>query len=448
MDFKNCNRQLDEVVVYNQTALQPTIGRYTDRQMDGDTIHYFRTLSAALREAMLDTPVVCLLGPRQCGKTTLAMSLEKDRAYITLDEDSYYRTATADPDGFVARLPARVILDEVQRVPALLTAIKRAVDRDRRPGRFLLTGSANLLLLPGVSESLAGRMEVIPLQPLTESEKERNAGDFLRNFLDGSIRESMMVGETVDFSPDLPHRVVSGGYPEPLTRSSARARQWHRQYLKSIIERDVQDIAQVKDGHELGRLLEMLALRTGSLLNVTSLSKELGLHRGTVDHYLAILERLFLIRSLSSWHRHPAKRLIKTPKIHLVDSGLAATLSDLSAGDWLGRRDRMGRLLETFVVQQIHAQAAWTDPDLRFWHYRDKDQVEVDLVITRGDKVWGIEVKASRSVDRQDGRGLDRLADQCGKDFQGGCVLYDGRDVLPIGGSSHPAVPLRRLWGL
>lgn len=415
-------------------------------QMDGHLFPYPRSLAGSLREAMLDTPVVCLLGPRQCGKTTLAMSLEENRGYVSLDEDGYYRTAAEDPDGFVARLSARVTLDEVQRVPALLTAIKRSVDRDRRPGRFLLTGSANLLLLPGVSESLAGRMEIIPLQPLTESEKERKPGDFLRNFLDGSIRDAMIVGEGHDFSADLPVRVVAGGYPEPLTRSPERARQWHRQYLKSIIDRDVQDIAQVKDGKEVGRLLEMLALRTGSLLNVLSLSKELGLHRGTVDHYLAILERLFLIRTLPSWHRHPAKRLIKTPKVHLVDSGLAATLSDLSAGDWLNRRDRMGHLLESFVVQQIHAQAAWTDQDLRFWHYRDKDQVEVDLVITRGEKVWGIEVKASRTLDAKDGRGLDRLADQCGKDFQGGCVLYDGWDVLPIAGSRHPAVPLRKLW--
>lgn len=240
--------------------------------MDDGAIPFPRALASALREAMLDTPVVCLLGPRQCGKTTLAMSLEKGRGYISLDEDGYFQAATEDPDGFVARLPARVTLDEVQRVPALLTAIKRAVDRDRRPGRFLLTGSANLLLLPGVNESLAGRMEVIPLQPLTESEKQRNAGDFLRQFLDGSLRNSPMVGEGEDFSPDLPHRVVRGGYPEPLTRSPERARQWHRQYLKSIIDRDVKDIAQVKDAREVGRLLEMLALRTGSLLNVMSLS--------------------------------------------------------------------------------------------------------------------------------------------------------------------------------
>ena len=416
--------------------------------MDADFPHYPRTLAVALRTALADTPVVCLLGPRQCGKTTLAKTVEADRAYLTLDEESYLNTATQDPDGFVDRLPGRVILDEVQRAPGLLTAIKRSVDRDRRPGRFLLTGSANLLLLPGVSESLAGRMEIIPLQPLTESEKARNDGHFLRAFLAGEFRESMMVGEGDDLSLDLPIRVVAGGFPEPLTRTSVRARQWHRQYLKSIIERDVQDIAKVRDANELGRLLELLALRSASLLNTNGLSKDLGLHRGTVDQYLSILERLFLIRLLPAWHRNTSKRLIKAPKIHLVDSGLAATLANLSAPDWLSRRDRMGHLLESFVVQQIHAQAAWTDPDLRFWHYRDKDQVEVDLVLTRGEKVWGVEVKASRSVDKSDGKGLDRLADQCGGDFQGGCVLYDGRDVLPIPGSTHLAVPLRMLWDL
>ena len=414
--------------------------------MDAAMKPFPRSLAGALQEAMQDTPVVCLLGPRQCGKTTLAMSLGQEDAYFSMDEDAYCRAATDDSDGFVARLPSRVILDEVQRVPALLTAIKRSVDRDRRPGRFLLTGSANLLLLPGVNESLAGRMEIIPLQPLSESEKERNPGNFLRTFLDDGFRTAKLRGEPDDVSADLPQRMVAGGYPEPLTRSVARARQWHRAYLKSIIDRDVQDIARVKDGREVGRLFELLALRTATLLNVMNLSKELGMHRETVDHYLAILERLFLIRSLPSWHRHPAKRLIKTPKIHLVDSGLAATFADLSAGDWLGRRERMGHLLESFVVQQVHAQAAWTDPDLRFWHYRDKDQIEVDLVITRGEKVWGIEVKASRSVDGKDCRGLDRLADQCGKDFQGGCLLYDGWSVLPISGSSHTAVPLRMLW--
>lgn len=262
--------------------------------MDADFPQYPRTLGVALRTALADTPVVCLLGPRQCGKTTLAKTVvEADRAYLTLDEESYLNTAIQDPDGFVDPLPKRVILDEVQRAPGLLTAIKRSVDRDRRAGRFLLTGSANLLLLPGVSESLAGRMEIIPLQPLTESEKARNDGHFLRTFLAGDFRESMMLGEGDEVSLDLPNRVVEGGFPEPLTRTPVRARQWHRQYLKSIIEHDVQDVAKVRDANELGRLLELLALRSASLLNTNGLSKDLGLHRGTVNQYLSILERFW-----------------------------------------------------------------------------------------------------------------------------------------------------------
>ena len=166
----------------------------------------------------------------------------------------------------------------------------------------------------------------------------------------------------------------------------------------------------------------------------------------TADQYLAILERLFLVRRLPAWHRNEAKRLIKTPKIHMLDSGLAATLAGLEADDWLNRRDRFGHLLESFVVQQLIAQAGWTDPDLRFWHYRDKDQVEVDLVITRGQRTWGVEIKASSMVTSADGAGLRRLAEQCGKAFQGGMILYTGVSTLPTADRRVFAVPLSELW--
>jgi len=400
-----------------------------------------------MKEALADTPVVCLLGPRQSGKTTLAQRLAPERAFVSLDEGNYFRVAVEDPAGFIDSLPDVVTLDEVQRAPDLLPAIKRAVDIDRRPGRFLLTGSANLLLLPHVTESLAGRMEIVQLQPLTEVEKEKNPGKFLRFLLDGMIRPEILARKEMSGS-GLPERLVAGGYPEPLTRALHRSRQWHRQYLRSVIDRDVKDVARVKDGNELARLIELLAIRTSALMNASNLAKELGLYRDTVDHYVSILERLFLIRRLPAWHRNAAKRLIKAPKIHMVDSGLAATLAGLTAKDWIEKRSRMGHLLESFVVQQIIAQAAWTDPDLRFWHYRDKDQVEVDLVITRGAMTWGIEVKAAATLGHKDGRGLARLADQCGKDFQGGIILYAGRDTLPIGNTLFLAVPFNKLWEL
>jgi predicted AAA+ superfamily ATPase len=233
-----------------------------------------------------------------------------------------------------------------------------------------------------------------------------------------------------------------------LTRGPARARQWHRQYLTAIIERDTKDVARIKDGHHLARLLELLALRTAGLLNMSGMAQELGLYRETVEHYVGILERLFLIRRLPAWHRSAARRLIKAPKVHVIDSGLASMLSNLEERDWTDSRDRMGHLLESFVVQQIVTQATWTDPDLRFWHYRDKDQVEVDVVISRGSKTWGIEVKAASSIHTRDGGGLRRLASQCGKSFQSGILLYAGSDVLPLGNGPLLAVPLRKLWEL
>lgn len=408
---------------------------------------YARPLAAALKAALRDTPVVCLLGPRQSGKTTLARTLEPRYAYVTFDDAATLAFAQADPTGFVAALPKRAILDEIQRVPELLRTLKLAVDRDRRPGRFVLTGSANLLLLPGLGDSLAGRMEVVQLQPLTAAEQARAQGRFLAALLGGRL-EPAVAPSTPERPLALVKRVVAGGFPEAVARSPARARAWHREYLRLLLERDVRDVARVRDTAAVGRLLELLALRTAQLLNVSSLGNDLDLRRETVEHYLAVCERLYLVRRLPPWHRNPASRLIKSPKVHVIDSGLAATLTGLTATDWSTQRERFGHLLESFVVQQLVAQAGWTDPDLRFWHYRDKDQVEVDLVITRGRQTWGVEVKSAVTATPADGGGLRRLAEQCGADYQGGVLLYAGDSAFALGGGRDLAVPLARLWSM
>lgn len=414
-------------------------------QMDGDRNILPRGAQRALNEAMKDTPVVCLLGPRQCGKSTLARTLDSARRYLTLDDANLLAAATKDPAGFIAQQPDNVTIDEVQRVPELLLAIKRSVDEDRRPGRFLLTGSANLLQLPRLPDSLAGRMESIYLHPLTESEKSWSAGSFLGRWLDGDLVDSR-VRETSLSPSSLPGRILAGGYPEPQGRTPARARQWQHQYLKAVMDRDIHDVARVRDSSEVSRLLEILAHQTGTLLNTSSLANDLRLDRQTVERYISVLERLFLIRRLPPWHRNASKRLIKSPKVHLVDSGLASALSGMATDDWLTRRDKFGHLLESFVLQQLIAQAGWTDPSLRFWHYRDKDQVEVDAVITRGSKVWGVEIKASATLHPSDGNGLRRLAAQAGSDFQNGIVFYDGSSVLPLDGQKILAVPIELLW--
>lgn len=406
---------------------------------------FARLLAASLRAALKDTPVVCLLGPRQCGKSTLAHTLAPRYAYVSFDDAATLAFAQADPAGFVAALPDPVILDEVQRVPELLRTIKLSVDRDRRPGRFLLTGSANLLLLPKLGDSLAGRMEVIELQPLTAAEQERKPGRFLADFLGGKLKPAI-AQVSADGMASLAARIVAGGYPEAVARKPARARAWHRQYLRTLVERDVHDVARVRDASAVGRLLEMLALRTAELLNVTSLGNDLDLRRETVDHYLDICERLYLVRRLRPWHRNAANRLVKTPKLHLVDSGLAAALAGVTAADWSTQRERFGHLLESFVLQQLIAQAGWTDPDLRFWHYRDKDQTEVDVVITRGRQTWGVEIKAAATATPADGRGLRRLAEQSGKDFQGGVVLYAGTSTFKLDVPGCVAAPIAQLW--
>ena len=355
---------------------------------------YPRYMTPVLEEALADTPVVCLLGPRQVGKTTLTRQLAPERTYLSFDDTTLLNAARQDPVGFIQALPERVTLDEVQHVPELLPAIKIAVDRERIPGRFLLTGSANLLLLPGVQESLAGRVEVLHLHPLSEQEKHRSKGSLLKRLLDGEIKAEISQQQAV--IDGLTQAVCDGGYPEPLTRTAVRARQWHRQYINAIIQRDVKEIAAIRDADELSRLIGLLSHRTATLLNYSSLANELRMRRETAEKYLTILERLFLVRKLPAWHRNRAKRLIKTPKVHIVDSGLATSLMGLTIDQWLTNGTEFGALLESFVVQQLICQADWTDRELRFSHYRDKDQVEVDLVIERGRDVWGGRGKKSR----------------------------------------------------
>jgi predicted AAA+ superfamily ATPase len=405
---------------------------------------YPRLIEPVLKTALADTPVVYLLGPRQVGKTTLVQQLKPKRAYISFDDQSMVTAARNDPLGFVHGLPDPVILDEVQRVPELLPAIKSSIDRERKPGRFLLTGSANLLLLPKVQESLAGRMEVVQLNPLSEIEKHRGTSSLVKTLLQGKIKADISTAQ--DIVQGIPEAICSGGYPEPITRSESRARQWYKQYLNAIVQRDVKDIAVIRDGNELLRLMELLAYRTANLLNISSLSADLGLDRATAEKYLTILERLFLIRRLPAWHRNNAKRLIKTPKLHIIDSGLAAMLNRLTVKDWASQSTEFGALLESFVVQQLICQAGWVDSDLTFSHYRDKDKMEVDLIIEQGRNLWAVEVKRAASLQDRDSMGFARVAARAGKNFRGGVLLYSGVNCLPLNVENCFAVPLDRLW--
>jgi len=405
-----------------------------------------RLLAPRVKDALADSPVVLIHGPRQCGKTTLARMVGESGGYryVSFDDDPVRAAAMADPPGFVAELPRRVILDEVQRVPELFTAIKAEVDRRRTPGRFLLTGSANVLLVPALADSLAGRMALLRLHPLAQCELEGRKPRFLDALFAGRFPTKL----ATRLGSELAERIVAGGYPAALARPTApRRRAWYRDLVETQIQRDVRDLSRIRSLDTLPRLLALASSHTATLLNVSDLAGPFQLSRQTIHDHLALLEGVFLVHRLPPWHGNRLSRLVKTPKLHMGDTGVACALQGLSAAAL--RDDRpgaVGGLLETFVLQELRRQAAASEEPTEFFHYRDRDRYEVDVVVERGaHSVAGVEVKAAASVSERDLRGLRKLRKASGDRFAHGVVLYDGEATIPFGERVH-AVPLRTLW--
>lgn len=405
--------------------------------------HLRRRVDAALR----DTPVVLLNGPRQAGKTTLARQFAGSRRrYLTLDDPGTLLSAQADPVGLVRSLD-RAVIDEVQRAPGLLLAMKQAVDQDRRPGRFLLTGSANLMLVPGVADSLAGRMETFDLLPLAGCEIHGGKGRWLDAVFAGSPPRGRAAAEPRDSDAVLKRAVLGGGYPEAVARRDARRRTaWARQYVDALVQRDVREIATVEKLDQLARLLRVLAAMSGQLCNFTEMGAQVGLDTKTTAKYTAIFERIFLIRRAAPWSGNRLARIVKTPKAHFLDSGLLASLTGLTDAGVARDRTRFGAALESYVFGELLKLASWSDDDYDVLTYRDKDQIEVDFVVeNRAGDVVGVEVKAAASISRSDFAGLRRLANLAGVKFVAGVVLYDGAETLPFGDRLW-AAPVSTLW--
>ncbi|MEY2683812.1 MAG: hypothetical protein RJA09_956 [Pseudomonadota bacterium] len=394
--------------------------------------------------AMLDTRVVLIVGPRQAGKTTLARQhAGPDRPYLTLDDAATLSAARADPTGFVRGLKCAVI-DEVQRAPELLLAIKESVDKDPTPGRFLLTGSTNLMAMPAVADSLAGRLEVITLLPFAQAEMTGAAGDLLDRLFDG---QGLPSAGTPVVGDGLMQLVLRGGYPEALRRATTtRSQAWLHDYVALILDRDVRDIAHVDQLERMPRLLDVLAAHAGQLVNHSSYGAALGLSGPTAQKYVGILERLFLIRQVPPWSHNALKRLMKSPKLHFLDTGLLAAMRNTTEKQLQMNRLDYGPLLENFVVSEVLKLITWSDKRLRVSHFRTHSQHEVDLVIEdRLGRVVGIEVKASSTVRSADLQGLRQLQEAVGDKFVQGLVLHDHDRITPFGERLH-AAPVSLLW--
>ncbi len=368
---------------------------------------------------------------------------EQGLHYLTLDNELTLLSAREDPVGMIRNLD-RAVIDEIQRVPQLLLAIKKSVDENRQPGRFLLTGSANLMALPTVADSLAGRMETLMLLPLSQSEIENRSANWIEHVFAGVI----LTANPPVLGNELVERVLRGGYPEAAARPTEKRRAvWARQYIDAILQRDVRDVAEIDKLDQLPRFLHALAQTAGQMCNYSELGAQVGLDGKTVSRYIGVFEQMYLLKRVDVWARNRLKRVVKTPKLQFIDSGLLAMLMDVTVKEARMDKTRYGHVLESFVFGELLKHTTTADNDFRLLYYRDADKFEVDIVIENSaGQLVGVEVKASATVKERDLRGLKKLGKLAGNQFTAGVLLYDGDETMPLGNKLW-AAPLSTLWG-
>lgn len=406
-----------------------------------------RQIRPNLVDALSDTRIVCLLGPRQSGKSTLVQAIAGDEhiaRYVTLDDPATLALAREDPTGFVAG-SERMAIDEVQRVPELLLALKMVVDADQSRGRFLITGSANIITHPRIADALPGRVEYLTLWPFSQAELVERRPAFLGKAFAGEppTIEDPPVGRA-----GYADWVVRGGFPEAVRANAARRRRFFAGYVDSILGREVGELGSIRDVEATARVLRLAAARSAALTNLSAIGRELGIDHKTVGNHLRGLEQLFMVVRLPAWHANLGHRIVRTPKLHIADSGLLCSLIGVDAERLVTDGALAGSVFETFAVTEIMRQASAGDlaHDLRLHHYRDQPGNEVDLILERhnGDVV-GIEVKASASPHPRDAAGLKLLRDRLGDRFKQGLLLHLGATSIPVG-DRISITPLASLW--
>lgn len=404
-----------------------------------------RNISERLERALSRSPVVLLTGARQTGKTTLIKVLgeKKGYSYVTFDDLRYLSGAKSDPIGFISALEKPVILDEVQRVPEFFLSIKSYVDKNRKAGIFALTGSANPLLIPRLGDSLAGRMEILELFSFSQAEllgKKEKFVDFLFSNKFSSIKASIFSKE------ELCKKLVIGGYPSVQDRDKEGRMIWFDSYLTTILQRDVRDLAKIEGLTQLPDLLHLLSTRVGSLLNVAELSRSSGIASMTLHRYITLLKTLFIILFHPVWSTNLGKRLVKSPKVYLMDVGVLLHLLKADKNRLLADATIFARVFENFVIVELLKQTTWSDTIIKMFHYRTVTGIEVDVVLEDASgKVVGIEIKSGETIISDDFKGLKQLQKIVGKNFVAGIILYMGTKKIPFGENLW-AMPVSSLW--
>ncbi|MEV8372371.1 ATP-binding protein [Kribbella sp. NPDC056861] len=404
-----------------------------------------RSAAAVVQAALTDTPVVVVNGPRQVGKTTLTkrITYPGSHDFATLDDEPSRQAARDDARNFVTRPVDTFVIDEAQLEPGLFRAIKAEIDRDRRPGRFLLTGSSRLLAAPDMAASLVGRVETVDLWPFSQGELEGHTDTFVDAVFRSPV-ELIRNGRTS--RQQIVDRIVTGGFPEIVSRQPNRRTAWFDSYLTTITQSVIRDISAIERLAEIPRLLRLCAARTGNELNVSAIASDLGFPGRTVDGYLELLAQAFLIERIPAWSTNLSRKVVRRPKLVVTDTGLAAQLIGATSSTTDRPGGPFGQLLETFVANEIRKQLTWSAEKPSLWHFRDRDGAEVDLVLEHPDgRVVGIEVKATSTPSSTDLRGLRYLADRLGDRFHFGILLHTAPEATRFG-PTIAALPVSTLW--
>jgi len=420
------------------------IGLMTRSESAVNRAYVPRRAADAVLDALADTRVVLVNGARQSGKSTLVRRIGRESGadWYSLDDADTKRFAADDPRSFV-RISDRMIVDEVQRVPELLLAIKSLVDEQPDPGRFLLTGSSRLLAMRDLPDTLVGRMETVELWPMSQGEID----DAPDGFVDAAFsRGAALRHESAVDRDGYIGRLVRGGFPDAVRRVPRRRERYFESYVSDMVNREVMQLWDIERGREMHALIRMLAVRSGQVLAPASLSNGLQISAQTVRRYIALLEEVFLIKQIPAWSRDLNTRSVAKSKVAFVDSGVAAALLDQDGARLRKPGSPLGGLLEGFVAMEIARQLTWSQTNAELFHYRTRDQVEVDLVIeNRRGEVIAIEVKSSATPSTDDFRGIRHLAARLGDDLIAGYVLHAGPHTLPFG-DRYAAVPISALW--